>query len=1106
MGFFSSKKYYVGTWATAVLRPRAEKPTKELLLAALATNRSISEMFVRFAMEKKYYREFNRYIRKSFDNKTIKSNVVYDLTSQPQIDGKVLLKYLNDTFVNEYREKYLKHHLDKEKVFVPLETPELSDVLQHSFDFEKAKEAAFEADYASRPEGLTAKQNRAFSDNVFRKVLNQNPDFWEDSHLPEPLYDRSPIDPYTWDYYKQDLATRRPDYFWGYHTSYFGQNNYGSIRFNPAHETSAHVVRADQKQTYSVYTYNFLWPWLSTNDYFSGYYVGAAAVEMLAQYAVAKLIENGEVYYSGEYVDSYNREPHELVNTKTYKRPKIYDYLKTKNGISIFPVAFYGSYDGPYNNVLPKTPVFNTSARRTSNPATGTHANLGKWISSTVFRVYLYSFDAMYDTGVFGPPLVSYDVDVRLIFPQWPNVPIGQVLKSMPYTENFSHEYNDAIRAIAQGERSLTHQQFYNVHYNGKDSWSYHGILKTKNVTNYNNTGRINYQDRIGYAKDPMDNGERWDSISAKAYFSEGSPEYERLNDIFRKLTSYSVLSPIPIKENWKFFGDYYKNSWDAPYKPDLLEEEIEPLLKLAGTSYEQMAEIIKESGYNHDTKNAWFHYGLDFTQTSEHACKYFINWMLEQEDAVFYDDVHYRKTKTISANYGTYTGVYGLDEVGWFIDGSPVFNINEHAPLQAGQDFPNPQPDYELGNAVVSADDYFTFLGSGSKNIRTIPYMGDYFDRSVLNTEGIHRMGAAKLSINRRKEKVLGVGQYKMYPRKKTRSSRLYFTTITNEVSSRVAQTSYVEIIFQESETEAVYYRIFDPWIIWDLPGADNVPSPISLHTAGNTQNVFIPLRTNVLQKYPNYEAHAILNDAARFSIYTLDKHTLEWYKDPAKVSIVLDVIQIVVAIYSLGTSEVSGIGELIKQIVYKILIDILVYELIKLVSPEFALIIAAAALVGSAVHSAFTSAGLPGIPFVDELLVAVDATIDSAMEITRTLFRSTVSGVSKYNQEEQDRLLGKMEDLEEEYTERLEELEEAEEAIGEFGLSNPISYLASMLSGQRESPESFFNRTLNTNPGDYALKSVDRYVDNTLELPELDTNFISTQFVQHQVSLYKV
>ena len=708
-----------------------------------------------------------------------------------------------------------------------------------------------------------------------------------------------------------------------------------------------------------------------------------------------------------------------------------------------FTSGLFLEYGHDHQQIIENPPVTSVFDRPLfRHPILSSPRKAGKWISPKVLRVFFYKRIPSGTYAQYTTPWFHYDIDVTTIYPDWP---IADEHRNPNTNPNHLDHFYSKFRDY------VTYDEIYYRKYFNEKLY----ISKTEGSSSTPDT--VDIRPYYAYFEHPV-------------RFYEGSEGYKVLIDRNRRLTSFRSILPIDLKHRWRFLGDIDKNK--PPLYQDILDDEIRPLLKYAGFKYEDLVKDIKESGYNNICRDAYFHYAIDYSQKSEHAIKYFIFWMKEKPQ--YYEYNMANTSRYLQRQHEE--GYVVLDDNAWYENDS-----------------------YEFASARSS-------------------------------TEGIHKCGYKKGNIDRYKRKVLRKGEYKLTikwtPERRIthvvsyfRDGRFHRETRTKQLKSR-----FIEIIHQETEEYVVYYRIFSPYVVWEFPdatlptGRDQPPSTLSLDSPGNDQLIFIPLRIGILQDFPNYAGHALLNDSARISMYMLDKKKLAWYKDPDKLMAVTIVLTIVTAAFSAAASIAAAsaatasasVIDLITTFVINVAIDIAVNyaitELVRLIDPELALIILAALVAVSAYGAIANATSLPGLPFADEAVLTVGNNKITGGKLLASTTKNFQSAFRSNIQDINEDLLGEIEEFETEYEDRLSLIEEGEESLSGYGLEDKLPYLQTIMSGEQESPNAFYNRTLNFNPGEKVLNSINTYANLSLNLPLNNSNFITTQFAQHQLSLYKV
>ena len=1056
MGFFSDKKYYIGAWGNFVLRPPAENPTKELLLGAINHRLGIAEVFVRYALQRRYYLNFNKFIAQYGRNSVIKSDIVYDISGESELSTENLLR-MYSKFEEEYKKKYLQHNTDKENIFLPMEgTQEYFNYVTRSSDFYTKYDTA---DNKYQSSGRSPADEETLRLELL-SLGSEYPESWADSHLDTFVYPRN-------EEFQTTIEKGRvfsPENRFRHSELPSTEELENPAAFDVDFRVKSRIPKYHRRTLYDPrYDWTYIYP------YANGWYF----IKKCVLHAQDKLLQNGDIYFVARDFNDVEKK-FGVTLEKEYIRRDFRDYdsryfayyykrffiaadctiWKNENTPVLTPYHYHEEFSRDDNDTYSRVgiSIYNYPLSGTGN------SKLFKWLSPYEIRIYFYALLPTYTGQALGAPILHYDLDVRTIFP---NFPFGRLAETefFNYVNAASPSIFTPSVVVSNSPRKITIST----------------VVKEKNTK----------PDLATFAREPNNYlFYRYESLPKTPEAHQISPEFykRRFNnaitafsvgeedEIYKKiiqgarLTGDSIFEPVPLKEKWKFFGDDYKS--------DLLEREIKPLLKYAGFSYDSLKKVVQETGYNHDTRDAWFHFGADATQNSEHMAKYFVKYFEQFKDFYIYDTENF--SMDVTSRIDGSKQLYALDENGWY-----------------------------------KQDCFVGFPAEGYVDVRLKPDHGYVIQSGT----GLHNCAYKKITVNRRTESKYPRGSYTQSI-KDTPNVRVV-TTKSNAYGdtwygNEYRKATYLEIIHQETETEAVYYRYYSLTVLWKFPYADNPSDWISLEDKDLQQNIYFPLNVRVLQNMTNYEAHAILNDCARVTIYTVDKITIPWYKNPDRLKTVFSIIEMVMFIYTISTLSLGNpknvFWEITKSYLLKTLTEELVQRLIKVFSPEIALIIAAALSAAAGGHAIAKSFGNPGLPFIDTVLLSVDSVKVTVQEAVSLIRNTTIALVQEDSAQQTEEASEEFAVFQEQYIERLEELEERENESSGYGLSNPIFYLATMLDTERESPDGFYSRTLNTATADTSIQALDLYANNVLRLPEAGTNFITTQFVSHQLTLYKV
>jgi len=242
----------------------------------------------------------------------------------------------------------------------------------------------------------------------------------------------------------------------------------------------------------------------------------------------------------------------------------------------------------------------------------------------------------------------------------------------------------------------------------------------------------------------------------------------------------------------------------------------------------------------------------------------------------------------------------------------------------------------------------------------------------------------------------------------------------------------------------------------------------------------VYIPIDHTVLTQMSAFKEEAALMDGMILVVQAAQETHLEWY-ETAFFGFLVKIVITVVSIYFgpvagslsdfLAQSAATIIFEIVKSILTSIVTGIVLEYLAEEVGGFGAILIAAVAMY------AFNSFGKDGfsigeMPLAETLLKAVAA---------------VGKGMNLDNQIRAEDLANELDIYSHNVEQRSEEIEQANALLNAGRPGNPYLITHAIFSSDfNESPDAYYERTLNQNPGVLVLDSIDAFYESALALPE--------------------
>lgn len=234
---------------------------------------------------------------------------------------------------------------------------------------------------------------------------------------------------------------------------------------------------------------------------------------------------------------------------------------------------------------------------------------------------------------------------------------------------------------------------------------------------------------------------------------------------------------------------------------------------------------------------------------------------------------------------------------------------------------------------------------------------------------------------------------------------------------------------------------------------------------------NFCFPLSSAIFNYFGNIsDKETVIYRSVRFVVYAEQITYLEWYETPEFVEFFGIVLQIAAVIIAFYNPEAGfELWALVEQVLIQLALQVALELVLKSTDNEFLIYLAYILYAaGSAMNAGFSPFDL-GDPAV--ALSFVDSLAKSYMRVDTIAFEEEFEDFTQTRKE---------------YEEELERAESLLEAPSEF--AQLITYLKSDLVLNYESPDEFFRRTLDTNPGVRTLGTIESFYTRMLRLPQLD------------------
>lgn len=251
-----------------------------------------------------------------------------------------------------------------------------------------------------------------------------------------------------------------------------------------------------------------------------------------------------------------------------------------------------------------------------------------------------------------------------------------------------------------------------------------------------------------------------------------------------------------------------------------------------------------------------------------------------------------------------------------------------------------------------------------------------------------------------------------------------------------------------------------------------------------------YLPINKTILDGMPGMYKSFVCQESLAITIYAADIQRIKWYKSESFLGLLqLAIIAVSIYFMDFSGSGLALLASIAKQVVINLIIGYALTLLIQGLAQVFGIEdIAIIALIATGV-ALYLGFGVDGLPFATDLLRYTTLTLGA---------------VSTVIQDEVSALMKEMEDLTKTFRERQEEFEEEMELLR----GTQIDYL-NITGGwphmnSNETPEMFFGRTLNMNPGRDSIELLSLYVEQKLQLPKKNAYDVYTILSEDEDKIY--
>lgn len=249
-----------------------------------------------------------------------------------------------------------------------------------------------------------------------------------------------------------------------------------------------------------------------------------------------------------------------------------------------------------------------------------------------------------------------------------------------------------------------------------------------------------------------------------------------------------------------------------------------------------------------------------------------------------------------------------------------------------------------------------------------------------------------------------------------------------------------------------------------------------------GKQEGFILPISYNVMKQLSREEENELCYDCLNIVMYIRAEVEVKWWQTGLFQTFV-QIVGWVLAIYTAGQSLViaaatsaSAVAMVVLNIIIStVVIDYAIQWIYENIDSETIRIILSVAL-------AIVASGK-----LNDIVTGIaNATAKTLVDLV-TIIGDTLSALNSFELAQIQEEYGV---FKEEYEKELDELEELRDSLGLNENNAPLYMIQDVMVPRldaSESPNNFFNRTLNTNPGVDCYNLVQDYVDMALTLPEI-------------------
>jgi len=271
--------------------------------------------------------------------------------------------------------------------------------------------------------------------------------------------------------------------------------------------------------------------------------------------------------------------------------------------------------------------------------------------------------------------------------------------------------------------------------------------------------------------------------------------------------------------------------------------------------------------------------------------------------------------------------------------------------------------------------------------------------------------------------------------------------------------ETTYTEVRVQGLTTRTVI-------------GGKNASS-----NSGNIDSLMIPISKTVVDTLNSFQEEIVLLDGLNLAIYTFQVKKVKVFSGFFKIFILVVAVAVSIFFSPVASAGFSALTEAaVVSLVTKLAISFAIGFLAKKIGGAAGAIFSIVAFIYLPTKFGGLGGELSNMPWAETALKLTSGVIN-------TVSNSELAGT----QSELQKLQQRFDSLDSQVSGREKQINDAKDLLADPNFTLDPLYILNvgLYFNLDETPDSYFNRTLNTDPGSTTLEAIDVFVENSLELP---------------------